>query len=244
MKGLLIRVGIDSTYGKWNAPVNPDTGDFVFLPIPENKKFEFKVGHSFSYNHFISALQNFSSVNKISNIKLPKHLNGLNTHLDPDFNFLTYGDNGERRGKELKYEFSENDFIVFYAGLKPIKQFDFPLYYALVGFYLIEKVLEAKDIHPDEAIINAHTRKKNPNPGDVIIFAKPEKSGRLEKCILIGNYRDRAYRVKKELLIEWGGISANDGYLQRSALPPKFKDPDKFLKWLSKQNINLLRRNN
>lgn len=246
-KGLLVRVGIDSSYGEWNAPVNPRTGDFIFLPIPENPKHKLKPGQVFPYDSFISDLKKFSYNSGLvgkNEITLPNHLKGINTHLDPDFNFLTYGDNGDHRGKELKHQFNENDFIVFYAGLRPITSFNYPLYYAIIGFYEIEKVLEAKDITDEESIINAHTRKQTPNPNDVVVIANPEKSGRLENCILIGEYRDRAYRIEKNLLDRWGGISANDGYLQRSAVLPRFNDPNKFLKWFSKQNAKLIRRNN
>ena len=244
---MLIRVGIDSTYGEWNAPVNPVNRDFVFIPIPENKKHELKENQTFPYNYFISDLKKFSLNNSLydkNEISLPKYLHGLNTHLDPDFNYLTYGDNGVRRGNKLINQFQKDDFIVFYAGLKPITKFLYPLYYAIIGFYKIEKILEARDIQTCDSIINAHTRKKIPNPTDVIIQANPSCSGRLEKCVLIGEFRNRAYRVSSELLREWEGISANDGYLQRSASPPIFKNPDNFLQWFAKQNVKLLRKNN
>ncbi len=35
LKAILIRVGVDQTYGRWNAPCNPDTNDFVYVPIPQ-----------------------------------------------------------------------------------------------------------------------------------------------------------------------------------------------------------------
>ena len=35
MRGLLIRVGIDQAYGGWNAPIDPMTGEFVYVPIPD-----------------------------------------------------------------------------------------------------------------------------------------------------------------------------------------------------------------
>jgi hypothetical protein len=42
-------------------------------------------------------------------------------HLDPDFQNLTYGDRGDRRGKEIS-QLKEGDFLAFYAGLRPIKK--------------------------------------------------------------------------------------------------------------------------
>jgi hypothetical protein len=35
MRAFLVRVAIDSTYGHWNGPVDPQTGRFVYMPIPE-----------------------------------------------------------------------------------------------------------------------------------------------------------------------------------------------------------------
>ena len=35
VRGLLVRVGVDGTYGKWNAPVDPDDWSFVYVPVPE-----------------------------------------------------------------------------------------------------------------------------------------------------------------------------------------------------------------
>ena len=37
-RGFLLRVGIDSDYGGWNGPVDPETGDFVYVPIPEDAR--------------------------------------------------------------------------------------------------------------------------------------------------------------------------------------------------------------
>ena len=44
MKGILVRVGIDSSYGHWNAPVDPNTLNYVYVPIPENPKHQFREG--------------------------------------------------------------------------------------------------------------------------------------------------------------------------------------------------------
>ncbi len=38
MKGILVRIGVDQTYGRWNAPVYLQDGEFVFVPIPEKSK--------------------------------------------------------------------------------------------------------------------------------------------------------------------------------------------------------------
>jgi len=33
VKGLLVRIGIDHTFGSWNAQVEPASGDFVYVPF-------------------------------------------------------------------------------------------------------------------------------------------------------------------------------------------------------------------
>jgi hypothetical protein len=35
-----------------------------------------------------------------------------------------------------------------------------------------------------------------------------------------------------------------DGFIQRSAVPPSLNNPDRFLRWLQKQRIQLVSRNN
>jgi hypothetical protein len=54
-----------------------------------------------------------------------------------------------------------------------------------------------------------------------VVRAKPGVSGRFDLCIPISKWRDGAYRVQKRLLHEWGGLSVNDGFIQRSASFPQ-----------------------
>ena len=51
---------------------------------------------------------------------------------------------------------------------------------------------------------NAHTRRSNHKVDDIIVRAKPKASGRLRRVIVIGEWRDRAYRVKRDILDAWG----------------------------------------
>lgn len=37
MRAYLVRIGVDQVFGGWNAPMNPDTGEFVYVPIPESR---------------------------------------------------------------------------------------------------------------------------------------------------------------------------------------------------------------
>ncbi|MGH8674911.1 MAG: hypothetical protein ACREVG_11440, partial [Burkholderiales bacterium] len=83
-----------------------------------------------------------------------------------------------------------------------------------------------------------------PGAQDLIVRGRSGLSGRLERCLPIGEYRDRAYRVRRDLLDEWGGLSVRDGYLQRSARLPRFLDAPRFLRWMERQQPALIQANN
>ena len=45
MKALLVRIGVDKSYGGWNSPVDAE-GRFVYVPIPESRGTAFTQGLS------------------------------------------------------------------------------------------------------------------------------------------------------------------------------------------------------
>jgi hypothetical protein len=231
MKGLLVRVGIDSTDGRWNAPVDSRTGEFVYVTITEAKPI--RSGLARLYDEFEPAISKFG-------LRLPDQLIGARTHLDPDFSTLTYGDQG-RRAQQIG-RLGSGDLIVFYAGLRDVNPNE-RLVYALTGLYVVDEMVPAHSIKEDRWSENAHTR-RIPGATDLVVRAKPGVSGRLERCIPIGEYRLRAYRVKRDLLSAWGGLAVKDGYLQRSARLPEFRDAEKFYEWFQQQGIPLVERNN
>lgn len=238
MQALLVRVGIDLSKksGVWNAPVNPDTGEFAYVPILENEgngKKKIRPGYEVSYEQFKVPCQ------KLGKKLLPRFYD-KRAHLDPDFEYLTYGDEGDR-GKPI-WELANGDILAFYASLCPVKPCNQKLIYALIGLYVVDRIKPALKIRKDWHT-NAHTR-RNPDETDIVVFAKPGLSGRLEQYIPIGGFRNGAYRVTNELLSEWGGLSVKEGYIQRSAKLPSFCDPDKFYEWFQKQHIRLVARNN
>ena len=104
--------------------------------------------------------------------------------------------------------------VVFYSGLRPICPMKDRLIYALVGLYVVRDVVPAPNVPGNLRHENAHTRKKKIGKHDIVVRAKPGVSGRLERCIPIGEWRDRAYRVRKDLLKAWGGLTVRDGYIQ------------------------------
>jgi Nucleotide modification associated domain 3 len=230
MNGLLVRVGIDSTDGCWNAPVNGRTREFVYVTITEAKPV--RPGLVRFYDEFIPALSKFGT-------ELPQHLRNLRTHLDPDFSTLTYGDQGRRAQQITKL--AAGDILVFFASFREVSSR--MLVYAIIGLYVIDEILSAQMIERKRWSENAHTRRL-PGQTDIVVRARPKISGRLEKCIPIGEYRDRAYRVTKTLLNEWGDLTVRDGYLQRSARLPTFCNASRFYHWFRDERGLLLKRNN
>jgi hypothetical protein len=233
VRGLLVRVGVDLTFGGWNAPVDPDTGAFVYVSIPEDARFA--RGMATPYRGVAAPLRAFGGV------ALPGHLRRRNMHLDPDFARLSYGDRA-RRGRDLA-RFERGDVVVFYAGLRPVRPCAHRLVYALVGVYRVDDVVRAGDVPRARHRDNAHTRRARIVADDVIVRGQPG-SGRLGRCLPIGEWRDGAYRVRRDVLAAWGGLSCRDGYLQRSAVPPRLLDPPRFLRWLDAQRVELLAANN
>ena len=60
----------------------------------------------------------------------------------------------------------------------------------------------------------------------------------------IGEYRDGAYRVRRDLLKAWGGLTVNNGYIQRSGTLSSFLHPEKFCNWFTRQHVELIAENN
>jgi len=116
-KGLLIRVGIDQTFGNYNAPINPNTNDYIYMPIPQSDD-DFKSGMRTSYDDLLPYFKSWCQENSTA-IEFPQHLNNKATHLDPDFDFSTYGDQATGRGLRVG-DLKEGDFLAFFASFKPI----------------------------------------------------------------------------------------------------------------------------
>jgi len=233
MKGLLVRVGIDSSdEGHWNAPVDINSRRFAYIPIVETKPV--RRGFERFYEETEPSLCKLGQ-------KLPGRLVGRRMHLDPDFEFLTYGDQG-RRARQIR-ELNPGDLLVFYAGLHDVGGRQSRLVYALIGLYVVRNVLPAKSVPKKHWSDNAHTRRVC-GTSDIVVLAKHGVSGRLARCIPIGEYRNRAYRARKIVLEAWGGLSVKNGYLQRSARLPAFCDAKRFYRWFNLQGVELVRRNN
>lgn len=252
MNAYLIRIGIDSTEdsGSFNAPVNLKTMEFAYMPIRECREARSQCRQR-TFDEFLAPC------NKFGENLFPSRLLGHRAHIDPDFAELTYGDvDGmdvstrkiNHRGRPLRSQnLKEDDLLVFYAGLKPINyqaNNGSNIIDAIIGIYVVKESIQASRLaEHGMSDSNAHTRCQF-NDADIVVIAKPHVSGRLDRCIPIGGYRNKAHRVYSELLEDWGQLSIYDGYIQRSAILPSFKDPIKFNDWFKKQGRNLLQKNN
>ena len=233
LRGVMVRVGADQSYGKSNAPIRLTTGEFVYVPIPERAE-RVRNGFGRPYSEVAHRIRGFVGGHDIARW-LPSE---TWMHLDPDFEHLTYGDNGPRRGSRLA-ALQEGDFMAFYASLLAVDRRS-TLVYALIGFFTVERIVAASDLPEHDWHLNAHTRSSEISPEDIVVFGAADTSGRLERAIPIGEFRDRAYRVRRDLLDAWGGLSVTDGYIQRSAVPPYFTHPARFLAWFRDQQPSLI----
>jgi hypothetical protein len=245
MKGLLVRIGVDQTYGGWNAPVDAD-GRFVYVPIPEKRGTPFHPGLERRFGEVLPALNSFCenhSCDLYGDLLFPDALLHHPMHLDPDFECLTYGDEGGHRGARM-VGMADGDLLVFYGGLRPVHQCNHRLIYALMGIYMVKEVVRVASVPKELWYENAHVRKTKRGETDIVVRANPSVSGRFNRCIPIGEWRGRAYRVRQDVLDAWGGLSVKDGFIQRSAVPPALSNPSQFMDWLHKQAVQLIPRNN
>jgi hypothetical protein len=239
---ILVRVGIDASYGHWNAPADPSTREFVYVPIPE--ACPIREGQGIGYSVILPALRTFCRTRSLDldrGLRFPSALREAAMHLDPDFAHLTYGDDGGHRGSEIA-RLGRGDLLAFYAGLRSI--LDRKLVYAFIGVLTVDTIVAAADVPSDHIHENAHTRRLDPSPTEIVVRGAAENSGRLARYIPIGEWRAGAYRVRQDILDVWGGLSVKDGFIQRSARPPRFVQPWRFREWLDRQQVTLMRKNN
>jgi Nucleotide modification associated domain 3 len=245
MNGLLIRVGVDSSKenGAWNVPCST-SGRFCYVPIPADK-------HSSRGTAFDHTYDEFAPFVRAMGVEWPARLSGL-CHLDPDFVHLTYGD-GTKRANRIREYLHAGSFVAFWAGMRCIETQKRVC--SLVGFFEVAYVTNSYSIGPTDSHRNAHSRLSDGRE-DVVIFARPERSGRLKTHIPIGEANlapgwARAQQcIFPDLLAEWGQLQNDDGsyvkngYIQRSANPPIFVDPTAFLAWFNRRKPVLIHANN
>lgn len=179
MRAILIRVGADGTDrgGNWIAPVDPDSGRFVYIPIPENT-VAFHPGCERRFDEVADPLFGFLAEHGANARYWRTRMDakrGQPMHLDPDYEHLTYGDLGDVRGRDLR-DFKPDDLMVFYSAFKPIRPAD-DLVYAVVGVYVVDEIVFAPAVEEARRGENAHTRKADRAPRDIVVRARPHDPG-------------------------------------------------------------------
>jgi len=162
MRGILVRTGVDHSYGGWNGPVDPSSGQFVYVPIPEADHVTFHPQCNRRYAELEPVLHAFADsidLDLFDDLRCPPQLLQRSMHLDPDYEHLTYGNVGDQRGSHIR-ALDEGDILVFYAGLRPCTAVRSPLVYAIVGLFVVDEIISAADVPTDQFHENAHIRKK------------------------------------------------------------------------------------
>jgi hypothetical protein len=210
------------------------SNEFAYVAIPESRAVH--PGMEKPYSALAPTLSKFG-------VTLPNHLRARHMHLDPDFDYLSYGDQGTR-ARQLRTKLSQGDRIVFYSGMKDVHD-GTRLVYAIIGILAVDDIVLATHVPESARNVNAHSRRVLAEGAqDIVVRGNQQLSGRLERCLPSGEWRNRAYRLRLDLLEAWGGLSVKDGYLQRSARLPEFLDPARFIDWFESKRPKLLRANN
>ncbi len=147
MKVVLLRVGVDSSFGESHGPLFKDN-KFEFIPIPD----PYNIG-SRKYGNTSSASN--KSKNLIDYFPTSK-MKDKSIHWDPEFETKTYGEPNPHR-RRLR-ELEAGDILGFYSGLQSFKdKYDSkgnPELY-LIGYFEVEKVwMKERDKLPDDSIMN------------------------------------------------------------------------------------------
>ena len=171
---MLVRVGIDSSCGKWHGPCDFNN-NFVYVPIPESKRVIAGMEKNYC-DLVVPALEKFSRQSG-EQVLLKKELMSKKMHLDPDFEHLTYGDTASKGNPLTKLV--ENDIVMFYASFKETSSKK--LVYALMGKLSVKEVIRVSDMKQKDFDQNAHSRRTPNNSSDVIVIGKRRGSGRFKK---------------------------------------------------------------
>ena len=236
--------------GNWLAPVDPEDAALAYVPIPENTT-AFHPGCERRFDEVADPLLGFLAACRAPAGYWQRRIEqkrGQPMHLDPDYEHLTYGDLGDVRGRDLR-DFKRDDVIVFYSGLKSTCGAD-TLVYAVVGLYFVDEIVLAPAVEDVRRGENAHTRKANRAPQDIVVRARAGVSGRCERCIPVGEKRGASnYYLRPDVEEAWGGLVKADGtprkssWLNMSGSMPLLGDPDGFLRWWHEHQVPLVRRN-
>lgn len=215
MKAMLLRIGIDSTAGGALGPIFGD-GSFEYIPIPEGWESEERKTYRDIIGRKGKPLSEF----------LPSAIADCVAHNDPEFLTCTYGDpTSPKRSRLLKLE--KNDLLVFYAGLDPYKNVSYERGLYIIGYFLVDSVIDfnkSNDVEIENYYSiyknNAHLKRNNSISDLVMVVGDKNQSRLLDKAIKISRLRNNIkggrYHVVSKEMERLLGIS---GSIQRSSTP-------------------------
>jgi len=212
VKGLLLRVGIDTGSGGCAAPIFEDNS-FEFIPIPE-------ISATSEKRVYINMVGR--NGNKIVDL-VPNKIKYSHPHYDPEFETFTYGDPTKIKRNQLS-ELIPGDLQIFYAGLKREASEDKSRLF-VIGYFDVEEIYDFQKIQkPNYDSVfrmmpnNAHSKiyfglkKLNVAFSDedlVIVRGKSKSSKLVMKPLLLGDGNNK-------ILPELEPIFGYDGSLQRA----------------------------
>lgn len=175
MKAILLRVGIDKTYGA----LSPIWGDYTFKYIPiyykdikAKEKKETRTYKDLGLEYY-----------------LPEKIRKKKIHLDPEFKTYTYGEPGRVKRASL-LNLNKGDLLVFYLGGKTdVEPIEIGCY--IFAYFVVKNVynwneMTEKERRDAEKVCreNAHIRSSKSKDNLVIIKGSSD-SKLLKKCIPI-----------------------------------------------------------
>lgn len=228
MKAMLLRVAIDKGTGGALGPIFED-GSFEYIPIDEHDE---ETNEIRTYGSIIGRK------GKPFSYFLPKRLRDRRVHYDPEFETFTYGDPTVKRMYLLKLE--KDDLLVFYAGLTPFENYRFEEGLYIIGYFVIDKIIDINGLTKSELYANqnlyqnnAHFKRRNKNDVVIAVGSKND-SELLKQAIPISKIKygknGIPYHAVSDKMENELGIS---GSIQRS-IPARFIVDKKYLNNLNK----------
>ncbi|HHT18631.1 MAG TPA: hypothetical protein GXZ72_03630 [Methanobacterium sp.] len=227
---MLLRVGIDKSSDGVLSPIFSD-GTFEYIPLSEKDD---QTIENRTYYDIIGIK------GKKLSIYLPKKIATRKVHMDPEFINFTYGDEGKKATYLRKL--NHNDILVFYAGLKPYEENEYPEALYIIGYFTIKDIIDFKNNKDEIDSINTirtkfshNSHPKRFNTNDLVfVVGDPEKSKLLDRPIQISQKKlNKIGRNYHAVSPEMEVLLGIEGSIQRS-IPPRFINDGKKLKNLKK----------
>jgi hypothetical protein len=178
MKGIILRVGLDTGCGGALGPIRDD-GRFVYIPIPEDVSTSTIKTYSNTKDREGSFLAEL----------VPNKTKEKSLHNDPDFKSMSYGEPSMPKLSQL-LTLKKGDRLFFYAGLQPISIHDSHSRIYIIGFFEVEKVIYFSNLkvedykkHIKKYGNNAHFFRNEPDKELVVVLGNKKESRLLDKAV-------------------------------------------------------------